>query len=100
MVKVNDKNLLTSIDYLGYQDKVSKINEMIASKSGPGNDFLGWLNYPETFDKVEFEKIIECAEYIRKNFEVLVVCGRGGPGHGGRPAEGGKAGRRGRRSGY
>ncbi len=78
MVKVNDKNLLTNINYLGYQDKVNKINEMIASKSGPGNDFLGWLNYPETFDKVEFEKIIECAEYIRKNFEVLVVCGIGG----------------------
>lgn len=78
MVKVNDQNLLTSVNYLEYQDKVSKVNEMIASKSGPGNDFLGWLNYPETFDKEEFERIIKCAEYIRKNFEVLVVCGIGG----------------------
>lgn len=78
MIKVNDQNLLTKIDYKKYQEKVNAINKMIDEKSGPGNDYLGWLNYPETYDKVEFEKIIECADYIRKNFDVLVVCGIGG----------------------
>lgn len=78
MVKVNDKNLLVSVDYASYQEKVSQINEMISKKSGPGNDFLGWLNYPETYDKEEFERIKKCSDYIRKNFDVLVVCGIGG----------------------
>ena len=78
MVKVNDKNLLVSVDYASYQEKVGQINKMISEKSGPGNDFLGWLNYPETYDKEEFERIIKCSEYIRKNFDVLVVCGIGG----------------------
>ena len=78
MVKVNKDNLLAKIDFAAYQESVSKVNEMISKKSGPGNDFLGWLNYPETYNKEEFEKIIECSEYIRKNFDVLVVCGIGG----------------------
>ena len=78
MVKVNDENLLVSVDYASYQDKVNSINKMIDDKSGPGSDFLGWLNYPETYDKAELEKIIECSDYIRKNFDVLVVCGIGG----------------------
>lgn len=78
MVKVNSENLLVNINFDEYQKRVESINKMIDEKSGPGNDFLGWLNYPETYDKVELEKIIECADYIRKNFDVLVVCGIGG----------------------
>ena len=26
---------------------------MIEKRTGPGNDFLGWLRYPETYDKEE-----------------------------------------------
>ncbi len=78
MIKVNDSNLLLNFDYKSYEGKVKSINKMIDEKSGPGNDFLGWLNYPETYDKEEFERIIKAAEYIKENFDVLVVCGIGG----------------------
>lgn len=78
MIKVNDENLLFKFDYSLYEEKVKSINEMIDKKSGPGNDFLGWLNYPETYDKEEFERIIKASKYIRSNFDVLVVCGIGG----------------------
>jgi len=78
MVKVNTENLLTKIDYESYQDKVNKINKMIDEKTGPGSDFLGWLNYPDTFDKEEFRRIKNAAKYIQDNYEVLVVCGIGG----------------------
>ena len=73
MIKVNDKHLIKEIDYKKYEDSVKEVHQIIHEKSGPGNDFLGWLNYPETFDKVEFEAIKKYAKYVRENFEVLVV---------------------------
>lgn len=86
MVKVNDEHILNKIDYNSYQEKVSQINKMIDEKTGPGNDFLGWLNYPDTYDKVEFEQIKKSAKYVRDNFDILVVCGIGGSYLGARAA--------------
>lgn len=86
MVKVNDKNILNSVDYKKYQDSVSKINEMIDKNEGAGNDYTGWVKYPCEFDKVEFEAIKKHAKYVRDNFEVLVVCGIGGSYLGARAA--------------
>lgn len=86
MIKVNDKHLIKEIDYKKYEDSVKEVHRIIHEKSGPGNDFLGWLNYPETFDKVEFEAIKRYAKYVRENFEVLVVCGIGGSYLGARAA--------------
>ena len=70
----------------GYQDKVNKINQMIMDKSGPGNDYLGWVDWPLNYDKEELERIIKCAKYVRDNFDVLVVCGIGGSYLGARSA--------------
>jgi len=47
MVKVNDEHILNKIDYNSYQERVNQINKMIDEKTGPGSDFLGWLNYPD-----------------------------------------------------
>ena len=57
MIKVNDKHLIKGVDYKKYEKTVREIHEMIHEKSGPGNDFLGWLNYPTMYDRVEFEAI-------------------------------------------
>ncbi|HBF68774.1 MAG TPA: glucose-6-phosphate isomerase [Firmicutes bacterium] len=86
MVKVNDEHILNKIDYNSYQERVNQINKMIDEKTGPGSDFLGWLNYPDTYDKVEFEQIKKSAEYVRQNFDILVVCGIGGSYLGARAA--------------
>ena len=86
MIKVNDQNLLSNIDYSSYQNEVNSINKMIEEKSGPGSDFLGWLNYPDTYDKNEVETILKCAKYVRDNFDVLLVCGIGGSYLGARAA--------------
>lgn len=86
MVKTNDSYLLTKPDYAAYQARVNEINEKIENKTGAGNDFLGWLNYPDTYDKEEFERIIKAAKYVRDNYEVLVVCGIGGSYLGARAA--------------
>ena len=78
MLCVNKEHLVNKIDWTSYSKKVSEVSEMIAKRNCPGNDYLGWYKYPETYDKEEFERIIKAAKYIRENYEVLVVCGIGG----------------------
>ena len=46
--------------------------------TGAGNDFLGWLDLPVNYDKVEFERIKNAAEKIKKNSDALIVIGIGG----------------------
>ena len=61
-----------------YEKKVAQINEMIMNKSGAGNDFLGWVDWPVNYDKEELARIKKDAQYVRDNFDILVVCGIGG----------------------
>lgn len=58
--------------------KVPTINTMIREKTGPGNDFLGWVDLPVQYDKDEFSRIQQAAKRIRSEVEVLVVIGIGG----------------------
>lgn len=78
MIKLDLRNALNEKEILAYQDKVKRINEIIEKKTGLGNDFLGWVDYADRLDAVELERIIKAAQYVRSNFEVLVVCGIGG----------------------
>ena len=57
---------------------VELANEVLTSKTGAGNDFLGWIDLPETYDKDEFARIKKAAEKIKNDSEVLVVIGIGG----------------------
>lgn len=54
--------------------------------TGAGNDFLGWVDLPENYDKGEFARIKECAKKIQSDSEVLVVVGIGGSYLGARAA--------------
>ena len=68
-----DKKQLESI-----QSEVENAHNLIENKSGEGNDFLGWVDLPVSYDKKEFEQIKESAEKIKKDSDVLVVIGIGG----------------------
>lgn len=52
--------------------------QALKKKSGPGNDFLGWIDLPADYDQEEFVRIEKLAEKIRQKAEVLVVIGIGG----------------------
>lgn len=69
-------DLKESID--SYQERVSAAHQQLHDKSGKGNDYLGWLDWPLNFDKEEFDKIVQWGEEIRNNANTLVVCGIGG----------------------
>lgn len=85
-VTINTDHLLTKIDFASYQEKVNAIHQMIHEGTGEGSDFLGWVDYPETYDKEELERILADAKYVRDNFDVLVVAGIGGSYLGARAA--------------
>lgn len=60
--------------------------EVLVSKSGAGNDFLGWIDLPVDYDKEEFARIKQAAAKIQSDSEVLVVIGIGGSYLGARAA--------------
>lgn len=60
--------------------------EILVSKSGAGNDFLGWIDLPVDYDKEEFARIKKAAKKIQEDSEVLVVIGIGGSYLGARAA--------------
>jgi glucose-6-phosphate isomerase len=61
-----------------YQDRINRITDMIATKKGPGSDFLGWEQWPATFDETEVSLIQTTAAMIQAQYQVLVVVGIGG----------------------
>jgi len=60
--------------------------ELLVSKTGAGNDFLGWVDLPVNYDKDEFARVKKAAEKIKADSEVLVVIGIGGSYLGARAA--------------
>ena len=78
MIKVDVSNVISEEEIAKYSQKAEVINRMINEKTGPGNDFLGWVNWPTNYDKEELERLKKDAQYVRDNFEVLVVAGIGG----------------------
>lgn len=47
-------------------------------KKGTGNEFLGWIDLPENYDKEEFARIKKAADKIKSDSDALVVIGIGG----------------------
>lgn len=72
------------ITYL--QDAVKAAHQSLHNKSGAGNEFLGWIDLPENYDKEEFSRIQKSAAKIQKDSEVLLVIGIGGSYLGARAA--------------
>ena len=60
--------------------------DLLVSKTGAGNDFLGWIDLPVDYDKEEFDRIKKAAAKIQSDSEVLLVIGIGGSYLGARAA--------------
>ena len=72
---------------LGYiQPYVETAHSLLEGRTGPGNDFLGWLNLAPGKNKDELSRLKESAAWIRENADVLVVIGIGGSYLGARAA--------------
>ncbi len=65
---------------------VKAAHETLTSRSGAGNDFLGWMDLPVDYDKEEFSRIKKASEKIKSDSDVLIVIGIGGSYLGARAA--------------
>ncbi|MEG2770001.1 MAG: glucose-6-phosphate isomerase, partial [Oscillospiraceae bacterium] len=80
-VKFNAKHLkgfVTEQEFSALIPQAQLAHRQVVEKTGLGNDFLGWVNLPEAYDKEEFARIKKSAEKIKKDTDVLVVIGIGG----------------------
>ena len=76
-----------SAEEIGYMKKLAEdAKEVLVSKTGAGNDFLGWIDLPVDYDKEEFARIKEAAKKIQEDSEILLVIGIGGSYLGARAA--------------
>lgn len=88
-VKMNGRHLagfVSEDEFSAIFPQVKLAHETLHGKTGPGNDFLGWVDLPVNYDKEEFARIKKAAEKIRSDSEVLVVIGIGGSYLGARAA--------------
>ena len=70
-----------------YMSKLAvEAKDLLVSREGAGNDFLGWIDLPVDYDKEEFARIQAAAEKIKNDSEVLLVIGIGGSYLGARAA--------------
>ena len=79
-------NLVNDEDLKNISNEVYEAQKLLSSRSGAGNDFLGWVNLPENYDKEEFERIKKAAKKIQDTCDVFIVIGIGGSYLGARAA--------------
>ena len=60
------------------QPQVALAHDLLTSRTGAGNDFLGWTTLPVDYDKEEFARIKVAAEKIKNTCDVFIAIGIGG----------------------
>lgn len=80
------ENFVRNEEYAKIQPAVKMASDLLYSGKGAGNDYIGWVDLPNNYDKDEFERIKKSAKKIQSNSEVLIVIGIGGSYLGGRAA--------------
>ncbi|MDY5853826.1 MAG: glucose-6-phosphate isomerase [Bacilli bacterium] len=86
MIKFDETHGLFDEKIEDFQPQVTEIHKSIREKTGKGNDFLGWVDWANTYDKEEFDRMLKLAEKLNDKAEVVVVCGIGGSYLGARAA--------------
>jgi glucose-6-phosphate isomerase len=72
LLGIYDKDIEKNLEQL-YQ-----ANKQLNDRTGKGNDFLGWIDLPESYTEEMLQKIKKTASTIAKQSEVVVVIGIGG----------------------
>ncbi len=79
-------DFITEGEYAVMKPVVTMAHNLLETKSGAGNNFLGWMNLPTDYDKEEFARIKAAAKKIGETSEILIVIGIGGSYLGARSA--------------
>lgn len=78
-IKLNLKNSqVKTEEILEYKEKVEKYHEELKTRALDYNDYVGWLELPTNYSKLEFERIKQAAKRINEDSDILLVIGIGG----------------------
>ncbi len=75
------KNVLGFVgenEILSMEAKANSARRELLEKTGAGNDFVDWVDWPIKITSDEVDRIKKCASRLRKNGKYLVVIGIGG----------------------
>lgn len=60
------------------REQVALAHDTLENGTGPGSDYLGWVNLSEHYDQEEFKRVLAASEKIRKSCDVFICAGIGG----------------------
>lgn len=86
MIKLETKHAFLKENVKDYQESVNRLHQQLMNKECLGNDYVGWVEWPNTYDQEEFARIKQTAARMREMCDVFVVCGIGGSYLGARAA--------------
>lgn len=89
-----ENNIKLNLEYSGisnheimtYSQTVKKVHKELNDSTEDKKNFTGWVNWPQTYDKKEYEKIKKIANKIKGDSNILIVIGIGGSYLGARAA--------------
>ncbi len=76
----------TQEEYNSVRKDIIAAHQLLRSKQGAGNNFLGWLDLPVEYDKKELTDILTAGKRIQSQSQVLLAIGIGGSYLGARAA--------------
>ena len=88
-LKLNSKfvdKYVSANDINAISKEIYAAKNVLDSRTGEGNDFLGWVDLPVDYDKEEFARIKAAAKKIQDSCDIFVVIGIGGSYLGARAA--------------
>lgn len=65
-------------EIMQYKEQVENIHKDLHRRTKDMQDFVGWLDLPNSYDKKEFKRIQAAAKRINKDSDILLVIGIGG----------------------
>ncbi len=72
-------NFISQEQVSGYKNEMEKHNNSLHNKTGPGSDYLGWVNLPSSISEADLNDIESVAATLKsKKIDILVVIGIGG----------------------
>ena len=76
MIKLQLNNEMNEEIISSYQKDVERINEMINKRTGPGNDFLGWVDWPVNYVCARLQPACRLLRVCRRLYENFLRSGR------------------------
>jgi glucose-6-phosphate isomerase len=73
-----DNSFINETEFNEQINNAQRMHEKIQSKTGLGNDFLGWVDLPNQITEKNISEIKYAAKEIKKQADVLLVIGIGG----------------------